>query len=99
MTGSSGEGENVSCPVCKTKTLNDSQGSTGFVLSALDAYVNGRLDDIQAAYDQATQYDFHVSITLLADAMLALSEIAGVNFDALVREQRRQLNEEIARNS
>lgn len=93
------EGREVTCPVCKTQGTERCLESQGMVYAAAEALVSGDDTQIILAFENSNHYDFHIAVTMFVDAMVALSEYACVDFDELLRENRRQLNEAILRHS
>lgn len=69
------------------------------VYTAAEALVSGDDQQILLAYENSNHYDFHVAVTMFVDVLYQLAEYACVDFDDLLKENRRQLNEAIIRHA
>lgn len=92
----SGEGEVVTCPVCKTHNRDDSIGAQGMVLTAAKALWDGDDPIIIAAAETSDPYCFHMAVTMYVQAIAQFGEMTGSTVDELLDDMRGQLDQAIS---
>lgn len=85
----------VTCPVCEAHSKEEFLASQGFVLTAVEAYLNADTEMSQTTFDFATGYDFHVLIGLYGRMLATLSLTFGMDLDQYIAEIRKQINQEV----
>lgn len=87
------------CPVCSTHTRDEALASQGFVLTGVEAIMQGHGEIVTDVYNTLEKYDGHTAITLLAMAFADLAMITGVDPIDAIAQFRRQLNDDTPQDS
>jgi len=86
------EEEQIGCPVCRVHTADDALSSQGIVLTALKAYLDKDEDTIQFSFENFSQYDAHMAVTMYAHSLFLLEQVTGVPAESFVDIYRQDLN-------
>lgn len=82
------------CPVCKNHTAEEAVTSQGVIITGIEAIMNRDDKTIEMVYESLSTYDAHVAITLLAQTLADICEMAGASMEQVLLQYRQDLNAE-----